>query len=99
MQALLSDYGVTAPLMVVKGDGSLITAEIALTRPVETVLSGPAASVVGAAFLAQTENSIVADMGGTPTDVAIVPAGLPAFSADATVIGEKSPSPRQVTSI
>ena len=91
MQALLSDYGVTAPLMVVKGDGSLITAEIALTRPVETVLSGPAASVVGAAFLAQTENSIVADMGGTTTDVAIVTDGLPAFSADATVIGEWRP--------
>ena len=91
MQALLSDYGVSAPLMVVKGDGSLITAAVALTRPVETVLSGPAASVVGAAFLAQTENSIVADMGGTTTDVAIVTDGLPVFSADATVIGEWRP--------
>ncbi len=91
MQALLSDYGVSAPLMVVKGDGSLITAAVALTRPVETVLSGPAASVVGAVFLAQTENSIVADMGGTTTDVAIVTDGLPVFSADATVIGEWRP--------
>jgi len=91
MQALLSDYGVSAPLMVVKGDGSLITAAVALTRPVETVLSGPAASVVGAAFLAQTKNSIVADMGGTTTDVAIVTDGLPVFSADATVIGEWRP--------
>ena len=90
-QALLSDHGVSAPLMVVKGDGSLITAEIALTRPVETVLSGPAASVVGAAFLAQTENSIIADMGGTTTDVAIVTNGYPAFSADATVIGQWRP--------
>jgi N-methylhydantoinase A/oxoprolinase/acetone carboxylase beta subunit len=49
------------------------------------------ASVVGAAFLAQTENSIVADMGGTTTDVAIVTDGLPVFSADATVIGEWRP--------
>ncbi|SUZ68100.1 uncharacterized protein METZ01_LOCUS20954 [marine metagenome] len=91
IQALLSDYGISSPLMVVKGDGSLITAAVALTRPIETVLSGPAASVVGAAFLAQTENSIVADMGGTTTDVAIVTDGLPAFSSDATVIGEWRP--------
>ncbi len=87
IQSLLYDYGI----MVVKGDGSLITAAAALARPIETVLSGPATSVVGAAFLAQTENSIVADMGGTTTDVAVVTNGLPAFSSDATVIGEWRP--------
>ena len=34
--------------MIVKGDGTLMRAEVALECPVETVLSGPAASVVGA---------------------------------------------------
>ena len=41
--------------MVVKGDGSLVSAEFALDRPVETILSGPAASVVGARHLAGEE--------------------------------------------
>ena len=42
---------IVAPLMIVKGDGSLMQAEVALEYPVETILSGPAASVVGAGFL------------------------------------------------
>ncbi|NIP85008.1 MAG: hypothetical protein GTO03_05380, partial [Planctomycetales bacterium] len=43
----LDERGITAPLMVVKGDGSLVRAEWAMQRPIETILSGPAASVVG----------------------------------------------------
>jgi N-methylhydantoinase A/oxoprolinase/acetone carboxylase beta subunit len=43
----LAQRGVTAPLMVVKGDGSLVRAEWAMQRPIETILSGPAASAVG----------------------------------------------------
>lgn len=48
----LDELGVAAPLMVVKGDGSLVRAEWAMRRPIETILSGPAASVVGAWHLA-----------------------------------------------
>ena len=48
----LDDLGIVAPLMVVKGDGSLVRAEWAMRRPIETILSGPAASVVGAGHLA-----------------------------------------------
>jgi len=44
----LDEQGIHAPLMVVKGDGSLVRAEWAMRRPIETILSGPAASVVGA---------------------------------------------------
>jgi len=44
---VLADESIDAPLMIVKGDGSLMKAEIALEYPVETILSGPAASVVG----------------------------------------------------
>src|SRR5260370_1248000 len=51
VRAVLAATGIGAPLMVVKGDGSLMASEVALECPVETILSGPAASVVGAAFL------------------------------------------------
>ena len=46
VETLLAEKGIRAPLMVVKGDGSLVSADFAMTRPVETILSGPAASVV-----------------------------------------------------
>ena len=91
VQEILAEHEIQAPVMVVKGDGSLVTAEIALHRPVETVLSGPAASVVGASFLSSAESAIVADMGGTTTDIAIVTGGQPAISTEATLIGDWRP--------
>jgi hypothetical protein len=68
----LADRGINAPLMIVKGDGSLINVETALGRPVETVLSGPAASVLGARHLAGRDDAMVIDVGGTTTDAAII---------------------------
>jgi N-methylhydantoinase A/oxoprolinase/acetone carboxylase beta subunit len=84
---VLEREGIRAPVMVVKGDGTLMKAEVALEYPVETVLSGPAASVVGAGFLSGLEDFAVADMGGTTTDVAIVVGGRPIVRAEGAVIG------------
>jgi N-methylhydantoinase A/oxoprolinase/acetone carboxylase beta subunit len=87
IQRLLADKGIGAPLMVVKGDGSLIAAEAALARPVETILSGPAASVVGAHFLSGEDDMVVADMGGTTTDVALLRDGRPVLRQDGATVG------------
>jgi len=87
LAAVLESEGISAPVMIVKGDGTLIRAEVALEYPVETVLSGPAASVVGAGFLSGLENFAVADMGGTTTDVAIVSGGAPVVRGEGAVIG------------
>jgi N-methylhydantoinase A/oxoprolinase/acetone carboxylase beta subunit len=83
----LDREAVVAPLMVVKGDGTLMRASVAIDYPIETVLSGPAASVVGASFLTGLEDFAVADMGGTTTDVAIIIDGRPVVRADGAVIG------------
>lgn len=83
----LEALGIAAPLMVVKGDGSLIAAETALTRPVETILSGPAASVVGAQFLAGEDDCVVSDIGGTTTDIAVLKGGRPVMDADGAAVG------------
>jgi N-methylhydantoinase A/oxoprolinase/acetone carboxylase beta subunit len=72
---VLAAHGITAPLMVVRGDGTLMTEEWARERPVETVLSGPAASVAGASYLTGRQDALVVDMGGTTTDVALVERG------------------------
>jgi N-methylhydantoinase A/oxoprolinase/acetone carboxylase beta subunit len=90
LQALgqvLQQEAISAPLMVVKGDGTLMKADVALEYPVETVLSGPAASVVGAGFLSGLEDFAVADMGGTTTDVAIVTGGRPVVGEEGAIIG------------
>lgn len=91
VRRLLAERGIRAPLMIVKGDGSLINADSALRRPVGTVLSGPAASVVGACALSGLENAIVADMGGTTTDIAVVRNGRPELSFDGALIGDWRP--------
>ena len=91
VQTILGDLSISAPLMVVKGDGSLVRAEIALQRPVETVISGPAASVIGACHLSRSHTAIIADMGGTTTDIAIVTDGQPDISDQAALIGDWRP--------
>ncbi|MDX1380162.1 MAG: hydantoinase/oxoprolinase family protein, partial [Xanthomonadales bacterium] len=75
VQRILRERAIGAPLMMVKGNGSLINIETALAQPVGTVLSGPAASVVGACALSGLRNAIIADMGGTTTDIAVVSGG------------------------
>lgn len=47
----MEELGIDAPLMLVRGDGSLVSAPFAMNRPIETILSGPAASLVGANYL------------------------------------------------
>ena len=86
-EAIMADQGLTCPLMVVKGDGSLLHSNFARTRPVETVLSGPAASLSGAAFLAGTDTALIADIGGTTTDIAFLQNGAPRLRAEGALVG------------
>ena len=87
VQKTMKEENIRAPLMVVKGDGSLIEAQMAMERPVETILSGPAASVVGARYLTDNDECYVIDMGGTTTDIAVFRNGKPKLSAKGAVIG------------
>jgi N-methylhydantoinase A/oxoprolinase/acetone carboxylase beta subunit len=91
VQGILEAHRIDAPLMMVKGNGSLINIDTALQQPVGTVLSGPAASVVGACALSATGNGIIADMGGTTTDIAVVRDGHPEVGSDGVRIGDWKP--------
>lgn len=86
-EGFLAERGITAPMMVVRGDGALISAAEAKLRPIETILSGPAASLVGARYLTGLDNAVVSDIGGTTTDVAVMEAGRPRLDADGAVVG------------
>ncbi len=83
----LADRGIHAPLMIVKGDGSLLNVQTARERPVETILSGPAASVLGARHLAERDDAMVIDVGGTTTDAAIITDGRPRLSPEGARVG------------
>jgi N-methylhydantoinase A/oxoprolinase/acetone carboxylase beta subunit len=78
---------IAAPLMVVRGDGALIAASEARLRPIETILSGPAASLVGARFLTGLDAAVVSDIGGTTTDVAVLEDGRPKLAEEGAVVG------------
>jgi len=86
-QQVLQARDISAPLMVVKGDGSLISADTARATPVETILSGPASSLVGASHLCDLRDAVVADMGGTTTDVATLVDGKPKIDPLGAMVG------------
>ena len=81
IRAAMESLQLDARLMVVRGDGSLVSADFVTQRPIETVLSGPAASVIGARHLARSSTTghdtpdaggLVVDIGGTTTDIAAI---------------------------
>ena len=84
---LLIKHKIDAPVMVVQGDGSLVYARQALHKPVETILSGPAASLHGARYLSDAENAIVSDIGGTTTDVAMLEDSAPTIDRSGATVG------------
>jgi N-methylhydantoinase A/oxoprolinase/acetone carboxylase beta subunit len=87
VQRTMRELGILCPLMVVKGDGTLALAERVAMRPIETVLSGPAASLVGARWLSGRDDFIMCDMGGTTTDLGVLTGGRPRISSAGADIG------------
>ena len=86
-QGFMAARNIAAPLMVVRGDGALVSAAFARERPIETILSGPAASLVGARHLTGLDDAVVSDIGGTTTDVAVLDKGRPRLDPEGATVG------------
>ncbi|BCH28129.1 hydantoinase [Mesorhizobium sp. L-8-10] len=86
-EGFLEKRGIAAPLMVVRGDGALVSAAFARQRPIETILSGPAASLVGARHMTGLDDAVVSDIGGTTTDVAVLDGGRPRLDPEGATVG------------
>lgn len=79
---------IDAPLMVVRGDGTLMSDEFAARTPVETIHSGPAASAMGGRFLSHLDDILIVDVGGTTTDLALIQAGQVAVSEEGATVSD-----------
>ena len=78
----LKERKISAPVYILKADGGTLPLDKSLQMPVETIFSGPAASIMGVlALTAPGQSSVVVDIGGTTTDLALILSGKPLLSA------------------
>jgi len=69
----LEQKGLMVPIQILKADGGTMSLESSMAFPGQTVLSGPAASIMGAIpYATEKQDAIVLDIGGTTTDIAFL---------------------------
>ncbi|MGY0064197.1 hydantoinase/oxoprolinase family protein [Streptomyces sp. LZ34] len=89
VDASITKAGVTAPLMVMRCDGGVMSLDEMRRRPLLTVLSGPAAGVAGALMQERVSEGVFLETGGTSTDISVVRRGKVAVR-HATLLGKSS---------
>jgi N-methylhydantoinase A/oxoprolinase/acetone carboxylase beta subunit len=83
----LAAHNMSPVTFFAQNDGTLMALDHALRYPVLTIGSGPANSIRGAAFLTGRTDALVADVGGTSTDVGVLVNGFPRESSQGVEIG------------
>jgi N-methylhydantoinase A len=84
----LRGIGVSAPPLIMRSRGGIVSAALAARQPVTLFLSGPAGGVIGARFAAErsgVRDFVSLDMGGTSNDVGVVHAGAPLLAGEGSI--------------
>ena len=87
LERALAAHSLSPATFFAQNDGTLMALDHALRYPVLTIGSGPANSIRGAAFLTGRTDALVADVGGTSTDVGVLVNGFPRESSQGVEIG------------
>ena len=86
-QTAIAESGLNAPLYISQNDGTVVDAETARDQPVYSFASGPTNSMRGGAHLADIDEAIVIDVGGTTTDIGHLRSGYPREANNVVDIG------------
>ncbi|GKT10047.1 hydantoinase/oxoprolinase family protein [Desulforhabdus sp. TSK] len=88
VQDSLQKKGLNIPIFILKADGGTMSLEASLNSPGQTILSGPAASVMGSLpFSSETDETLVLDIGGTTTDMAVLIRRVPLLDPVGSEVG------------
>ncbi len=87
LRQAFADMAITAPIYISQNDGTLISTDVAARLPILTCSAGPTNSIRGAAFLSGLQDAIVADVGGTTTDIGFLRQGFPRETTAPNSIG------------
>ena len=96
----LKEKGIDAPILIMQSSGGMMRAEVAVEKPINVIESGPAAGVVGAAYLGKRlniDNLLTLDMGGTTAKVSMIEGGQFTRSDEYQVGGGISIGSRLIT--